>query len=372
MQDRTAVIVGGGIIGTSIAWQLIRRGFEITLLDRGEIGGEASRLAAGMLAADAEVGFEELELYGLSRESLDRWPAFARLLEAESGTDVDYRAEGTVVVADDRDSAVALRRVYDFQREQGIDVRWLTGAEALELEPFLAPRLAAAVFAPSDHQVDNRRVVSALRTVLESAGSRIVEQAEVVSLSPDETKPGAVTKSGDQFTGDVVVLAAGAWSRQMGGIAPEFLPPVRPVKGQIMELEVEAPFGLSYVVRGPSAYLAPKSDDRVIVGATSEEMGFDKRVTAGGIFRILEGAWEIVPGIYDLPLIAAEAGLRPGSRDNEPIIGWTGAPGVYCATGHYRHGIVQAPVTAEEAALEIDTGTESEWLARFRPDRFRA
>ena len=354
----------------SIGWQLARRGHAVTLMERGEIGCESSCLAAGMLAADAEVGFEELELYRLSRESLERWPAFARELESESGLDVDYRSEGTLSVADDRDSAFALRRVYDFQREQGINVDWLTGLEALDMEPFLSPRITAAVFAKSDHQVDSRKVMSALKIAFEKAGGNLFEQTKVVSIEPDPTHPGVTTEAGDKVMGNVVVLAAGAWSKGIDGIDSVLRPPVRPIKGQILELKVEPPFALSYVVRGPNAYLAPKSDARVIVGATAEEMGFDKRVTAGGIYKVLQGAWEIVPGIYELPMIEARAGLRPGSMDNEPLIGWSQAPGVYYATGHYRHGIVQTPVTAEEAAIEMDTADESVWLAPFRPGRF--
>lgn len=370
MKHKTIVIAGGGIIGLSIGWEMVRQGHTVTIVERGEVGREASWLAAGMLAADAEVGFEELELYRVSRESLRRWPSFAKRLEKESGMEVGYQADGTIVVADDRDSAEALRRMFEFQREEGIHVRWLTGAEALDLEPFLAPGLSAAVFAKADHQVDNRKVIRALEIAFLQAGGKLIEKTSVTAIVPDDRRPSVDTDTGEPVSADVVVLAAGAWSRQIDGIEPDLLPPVRPIKGQIIELAVEPPFDLHYVIRGPKAYLAPKRDGRIIVGATAEEKGFDTRVTAGGIYSILEGAWRIVPGIYDLPVLETRAGLRPGTRDNDPIVGWSELPGVYYATGHYRHGILHAVITAEEVALEIGTGTESSWLAHFRPNRF--
>ena len=370
MKNKSIVIVGGGIMGMSIGWEMSRQGHPVTVVERGQVGQEASWLAAGMLAADAEVGFDELNLYRVSRESLRRWPAFAQRLERESGIQVDYRSEGTLVVADDRDSAEALKRVFEFQRDEGIYVRWLTGAEALEMEPFLSPRLSAAVFAQADHQVDNRKVMMALKQAFLAAGGTLHEQTKVTSIIPDSVQPSVDTDTANAIRADVVILAAGAWSRQIDGIEPALLPPVRPIKGQILELAVEPPFDLSYVIRGPNAYLAPKRDGRVIVGATAEDRGFDSLVTAGGIYSILEGAWEIVPGIYDLPLIEARAGLRPGTRDNEPIVGWSALPGVYYATGHFRHGILHAAITAEEVYHEIATDSDSKWFEHFRPGRF--
>ena len=325
-----------------------------------------------MLAPDAEIGFEERALYRLSRESLRRWPAFARALEEATGQGVDYRDEGTLVVADDRDSAETLRRLYRFQKEEGLGVEWLTGAEALEIEPFLAPRLAAAVFAPSDHQVDNRRLVGALRAAFLDAGGRLRERTSVQAIRPDDRRPAVVLEGGERVEAGVVVVAAGAWSARLEGLEPAGRPPVRPVKGQMIELRMERPFELRHVVRGPAAYLAPKSDGRLLVGATTEEMGFDTRVTAGGLYTLLEGAWEVVPGIYDLPLTDTWAGLRPGSRDHAPLLGRSNAPGVLLATGHYRHGVLLTPITAQEIARLALTGETSPWLEPFSPRRFDA
>lgn len=369
MTDRV-LIVGGGTIGLATGFELVRQGTPVTLFDRDEAGRGTSWQAAGMLAPDAEIGFEELELYRLNRESLRRWPDFARRVEAASGMDIDYRDEGTLIVADDRDSAEALRRLYEFQKEQGLKVEWLTGGEAREIEPFLAPRLTAAIFCPSDHQVDNRRLLDAVRAAFEAEGGILHEDTPVEAVVPDADKPSVVTADGERVEGNQVLVAAGVWSRDLDGLTPDAQPPVRPVKGQMMQLRRKTPFDLQHVVRGPEAYLAPKSDGRIVMGATSEEMGFDTTVTAGGLYDLLEGGWEVVPGIYDLPVDETWAGLRPASRDHAPLLGPSGAPGVLLATGHYRHGILLTPVTAEEMARLLRTRETSTWLEPFSPTRF--
>ena len=323
-----------------------------------------------MLAPDTEIGFEELDLYRLNRESRRRWPDFVERVEAASGTRVDYRTEGTLIVADDRDSAEALRRRYEFQREQGLEVEWLTGEEAREIEPFVAPGLSAAVHSPTDHQVDNRRLMDALRAAFLAEGGTLHEETSVEAVVPDADRPAVRAADGEQVAADRVVVAAGVWSRELEGLTPEARPPVRPVKGQMIQLQRKRPFDLTHVIRGPEAYLAPKSNGRIVVGATSEEMGFDTTVTAGGLYDLLEGAWEVVPGIRDLPVDDTWAGLRPASRDHAPLLGPSAAPGIIMATGHYRHGILLTPVTAEEIARLVRTGETSEWLEPFSPVRF--
>ena len=370
--QRDVLIVGGGIIGLALARELAKRGRTVTVFERDRAGRGASWAAAGMLAPAAELGFEEIDLYRLGRESLRRWPDFARDLEAAGGMSVGYRDEGTLVVADDRDAAEALRRLYRFQEEHGAPVEWMTGREALEVEPFLSPKLAAAVFSPEDHQVDNRAVVEALRTVAEAHPNIILRECVTVSAVAPREHPAVVVDDGEQTAARIVVLAAGAWTRGIEGLEPA--PPVRPLKGQMLSLRMEAPFELGHVVRGPDAYLAPKSDGRLVIGATSEEMGFDTTVTAGGLYRLLEGAVEVVPGIEELEVAETWVGFRPASRDHAPLLG-TAAPGVVLATGHYRHGILLAPVTAQELGAEIDArlnggGETSDWLAPFSPHRF--
>ncbi|PEN14793.1 glycine oxidase ThiO [Longibacter salinarum] len=366
----SVLIVGGGVVGLSTGFELLRSGVPVTIFEKDRAGRGTSWLAAGMLAPDTEIGFEERELYNLNRESLRRWPDFAAAVEASSGQSVDYRDDGTLIVADDPDSTKRIRRLYEFQQEQGLDVDWLTGDEARDREPFVGPRVSAAIWVESDHQVDNRLLLEALRDAFLAEGGDLREHTPVDRICPDAESPAVVTEEGETVSGREVVVAAGVWSRQLDGLEPGGPPPVRPVKGQMVQLQMKLPFALEHVIRGPDAYLAPKSSGRLVIGATSEEMGFDTDVTAGGLYDLLEGAWEVVPGVYDLSVDETWAGLRPASRDHAPILGRSGAPGVIHATGHYRHGILLAPVTAQEVARLIETGETSRWIEPFSPARF--
>ena len=368
--SRPVIIVGGGVIGLSIGWTLQRAGCPTIILDKGLAGREASWLSAGMLAPETEMGFEDEALYVLGRESMNRWSTFVHKLEEESGLSVDYQTNGILHVAEDRDAAEALRRQFLFQSESGLDVQWLTGAEAREIEPFLAPRLPAAVFSKSDHQVDNRLLVNALIVAFRNAGGDLREQAPVKAVLPQSNGLTVVLERGERIEAGSVVLAAGAWSRQVEGFEEDQRPAVRPVKGQMIQVSMAPPFSLQHVVWGRDAYLAPKSSGRLLLGATVEERGFDTQVTAGGLYSILEASWRIVPGIYDLEVTETWAGLRPGSRDNDPILGTSDMEGVVFATGHYRNGILLTPITADEIAHLVMTGETSDWIKPFSPTRF--
>ena len=363
------VIIGGGVIGLSIGWSLQKAGCASIVFDAGPIGREASWLSAGMLAPETEMGFEDEALYALGRESMRRWPAFVEELEQDSGRTVDYRSNGILHVADDRDALEALRRHYEFQKELGLDVQWLTGAEAREIEPFIAPRLPGAVFSKTDHQVDNRLLVEALARAFEKHGGRLEPHTPVKAVWSGGGV-GVTTEAGDRVEASHVIVAAGAWSRKIEGFAEEQKPAVRPVKGQMIQLRMQSPFDLQHVVWGRDAYLAPKSSGRLLVGATVEERGFDAQVTAGGLYSVLEAAWQIVPGIYDLEVSETWAGLRPGSRDNDPILGVSSIADVIFATGHYRNGILLTPITGQEIARLVMTGETSEWVKPFSPSRF--
>ena len=370
-----AVIVGAGVIGLGVAWRLAQGGRRVVVLEKGAAGRGASWAAGGMLAPAAEIGFEELDLYRLGRESLGRWPEFARELEKASGLSVGYRTEGTLVVADDRDSARALRRLYRFQEEQGAPVRWLSADEAQEIEPLLSPRLPAIIHAPEDHQVDNRAVVTALAEAARRAGAEIREQVDVAAIQPHPEHPAAMLADGTRLEAKTVVLAAGAWSAavKVKGLAPS--PPVRPVKGEAVGLRMAPPLELRAVVRTPHAYLVPKPGGRLVLGATSEERGFDQRVTAGGLWELLDKGRLAVPALDEWTVEETWAGLRPAARDHAPVLGFDARnPGVCLATGHYRHGLLLLPVTADEVAREIRArwsgGASSAVLPPFTPGRF--
>ncbi len=368
--DRPVLIVGGGVAGLALGWRLLHAGRAVQLFERDQAGRGASWAAAGMLAPDAEIGFEDPELYWLNRESLRRWPAFAVALETESGMETGFRTDGAVHVAADRDEAEALRRRFDFMKSQGLDVRWLSPAEALDIEPFITSRPAAVLYSPSDSQVDSRALVEALQASFLKAGGVLREGVAVRAVEPDARTPTVMTESGERVEGSCVVLATGAWSHGMEGLTADRKPPVRPVRGQMMELQSEPPFDLQHVVRSAHMCVVPKPGGRVLVGTTMEEMGFDARVTAGGLYTILEEARKIVPGIDDLPVRDVWAGLRPASRDHLPILGPSSAPGVVMTTGFYRHGMLLAPVASEEVAQYILTGETSAWIAPFLPGRF--
>ncbi|CAN5537439.1 glycine oxidase ThiO [soil metagenome] len=374
-RDEGVIIVGGGAIGLAVAWRLAGLGRTVTVVDRAEAGQGASWAAGGMLAPTTEVGFEEMAQYELGMESLRRWPEFARDLETATGMSVGYDQAGTISVAYDRDSAVALRRNYDYKKSEGLAVDWLSGDEASEVEPLLSPRLTGAVLSPGDHQVDNRLLVKALLSAARNhPGIELREGEGVRALDRDGEAPVVVLEDGTRRRAGAVILAAGAWLSQIAGLD---LPTnvVRPVKGQMLSVAMSEGLALRHVIRGPEAYLVPKPDGRLVVGATSEELGFDTAVTAGGLYRLLEGAVRIVPAVEEMAWKESWAGLRPAARDHAPVLG-AGAPGVYFAAGHFRGGILLAPVTADEIAREVDAylagGAEtSPWLAPFSPGRFQ-
>jgi len=317
---------------------------------------------------EAQVVEEELVRLGLASSRL--YPEWVAQLEEYAGMEVGYRREGALKVALDRDDVGVLEHLFETQRRLGLEVEWLRGAEAREQEPLLSPRVAAAISCEGDHQVDNRRMLEALIAAFSKAGGILREQAPVERVEVGEGRVRGVRVAGEWVAADTVVLAAGCWSATVGGIPECARPPVRPVKGQMLAAEMEQGVQLGKVVWAPEAYLVPKEGGRLLLGSTSEEKGFDTRLTAGGLFSILRGAWEAVPGIYDLPIVETWTGLRPGSRDNAPILGKTPVEGLILATGHFRKGILLAPVTAREVASLVLTGQTSERLAPFQLARF--
>lgn len=371
-RPRVAVI-GAGVIGLAIGWRLAAAGCPVEVFERGAAGHGASWAAAGMLAAGIEAEPGEAALYALNRLSQELWPGFAAELEAATGVAVGYRDDGTLAVALTRDDAAQLRFHYDYQRSLGIALEWLSGAEARRREPLLHPGLAAAVFSPRDHQVDNRRLVSALRRVFLAAGGQLHEHAEVTAIDIAGGRVTALRLGEARHAADVVVLAAGAWSAAIAGLPHAARPPVRPVKGQMLALRMDttAPL-LRLVVWTPKVYLVPRGDGRLIVGGTVEERGFDASLTAGGIFALLEGAWRAVPGIEELAIDEMWVGFRPGSRDDAPLLGPSPVEGLVLATGHHRNGILLAPVTADAVSRYILSGEVDDAIRPFAIDRFAA
>jgi glycine oxidase len=368
-------IIGAGVVGLGIAWRLAGRA-DVTVFDRGQAGAGASFAAAGMLAACCEAEPGEEALVALGRDSQARWPAFAEVLARASGIDVELRGEGTLVLALTADDQAEIAQRLPFQQRLGLPLEWLSAAATRAREPHLAGKIAGALFSPQDHQVDNRKLTQALRIAAESAGVKIREHCPVKEIAVARGRAiGIVLEDGTMVPAEKVVLAAGAWSRGIGGLPPDRRPPVRPVKGQMLALRMDAAAPLlNHVLWAPGAYLVPRRDGRLIVGGTVEEKGFDDQITAGGMLTLLEAAWRAVPAIEELPIDEIWVGHRPGSRDDAPILGRGPLENLFYATGHHRNGILLAPVTADAMArLVLDDVVEPAirpfGLERFLPAR---
>ena len=346
-------VVGGGIIGLSIAWAARLGGMSVVVLERGRTGEGASHVAAGMLApvAEAEYGEAARRLLELGLRSASLWPAFAARLMEASAIDPGLRATGTLLVARDDDEARELERQLELRRSLGLQVERLRGSEAREREPGLAPAVRLALDVPGDHSVDPRRVLTALRSAADGAGVSVREQAEVagVLLDADGVRAsGLALAGGGSVEAETVVLAAGAWCERIGGLPAGERVPVRPVKGQIMRMrDPRGPGLLGRVLRFQGGYVVPRGDGRYVLGATVEESGIELGATAGGVYELLRAARELLPGVLELELEELSAGLRPGTPDNAPVIGRGTVDGLIWACGHHRNGILLAPVTTE-------------------------
>jgi len=366
---RTAdvVVVGGGVIGCAIARELGRRGVRTVVVERGEVGAEATRAAAGMVAPQAEsTGPGPLLRLGIA--SRRRYGAWTEALVAESGVDVEYRTDGIVYVAlTAADERVLVARAR-WQRAAGLRVERL--ADARRLVPSLSPGVRTALHFPDDHRVNNERLATALAVAARRAGAELLERTAVVAVRARRGKVEGVDTGSGPIDAPVVVNAAGAWAGTVGlppGVSP---PPVFPVRGQILVLRggVDTIARPLYSLRG---YAVPRVDGRVLAGSTLEDAGYEKRVTAGAAAGILAAACAMAPAVGGMTLETAYAGLRPATPDHRPVIGPApGITGLFYATGHYRSGILLAPITAEAIADLVVDGRTAVPLAGMSPGRF--
>ncbi len=380
-----AIVVGGGLIGLAIAWELHRRGLRPVVFERDLPGAATTRVAAGMLAPVGELDFGEPDLLRLNLVAAGLYPEFVGSVESAGGLAAGYMECGALHVALDRDEAGELRRISGLQRELGLESTWLGPGATRDLEPGISPSLAGSVLVEGDGVVDPRALTSALVAALEAAGVPVRAGAEVVGLLRSD---GSAWPAGDHFDGQsvggvrlsdgtverapVVVAAPGADAGRITWLPDAVRPPVRPVKGQVVELRgsVDDPV-VNRIVGSERVYIAPRPDGRLIIGATVEEMGFDRRVTAGGIHELLREAYRLLPEIAELEFVEAVAGLRPGTPDNLPVIGPTAIDGLVLATGHYRNGILLAPVTAVAIADLVTGKTLAGPVLAADPSRFQ-
>ena len=371
------IIVGAGIIGGAIALELARRGVRVTVFDRGAVGREASSAAAGMLSPQAEAQ-EPSPLFHLGIASRARYPEWLRKVSLESGTRIDFGACGLLNLALTEEAAIALKARSDWQVRLGLRSDWVTGREARALDPVLSKGLAGALLLPDEAWVDSAALTRALAIAAVRHGARIEEHCEVTSLLLHGGRVAGVAVGNRHHAAERVVIAAGAWSSRIGGM-PFPSDWIEPSRGQIVAVRRQAPIEHILYTHGDtsgdthSAYLAPRGADELLLGATVEHAGFEREVTVGGLTSILSAVARFAPAVAAAPVVRLVAGLRPEPRDGLPLIGpLARLPGLVLATGHFRHGILLAPITGELVAQAIVSGDTPPALAPFLPDRVPA
>ena len=369
MSEERVIVIGGGVIGCSIAYFLAGAGANVTLVERGKVGSGASDVAAGMVAALSEnlaMG-EPLNLALQSRALLlDLLPS----LQAESGIDVEYRSPGILHVAVTEDEESELRGRLEWQEPLGMDVRWLGAQEVRRAEPALGEGVRGALFSPNEGHLNSRRLVRAYAQAAARRGANILQDTEVMGLTLQGNRVTGVKLAAGEMEADWVVMASGAWAGRCG----EWLDldiPVQPVRGQILSTRI-LPSPISSIVWRGITYLVPKADGAIVIGTTRERVGFIESSTLRGVSGILAGAIELVPAVADAELGHVWAGLRPGSPDDAPMLGPVGGwDGLLLAVGHYRSGILLSAATGKLIADCITKGDGSAMLpfalSRFSP-----
>ncbi len=371
MQSTTdVVIVGGGVIGCAIAHHLRKSGIDVAVFDQGEIGAEASSAAAGLLAPLGSLSgpgpFADLLL-----ASFALFPALVPELEDASGINLEYEQTGALRVVRDAKHIPNLRKRMKAWQPLGLEMHWLTGDEAREREPLLSPAICAAIYAPEESQIKASHVVKAFSLAATNRGAKLYSHREITGVQHHNARvTGVYTEQGETIACNHLVIAAGAWAARCSGWLNIELP-VSPQRGQILTLRQPSP-PLRYIVFGEAAYFAPKSGEPVIVGATREEVGFDKQLTAGGIAWLLNTAIRLIPALESSPIDQMLAGLRPRTPDNQPILGpAAGWENVTLAIGHGSVGILLSAITGKAIAEWVVRGEVPELVRPFSLERFK-
>ncbi|MBV9594335.1 MAG: glycine oxidase ThiO [Actinobacteria bacterium] len=356
------VVVGGGVIGLGIAWRCRQRGLDVLVVDPAP-GSGASRTAAGMLTPVTELNYDEEDLLRLGIESARRYPAFVDELQQATRTDLSYRRTGTVAAAWDSADLAGLADLNALHHRLGLNAELVSGRELRSLEPLLAPGLPGGLFAAEDHQVDNRRLHQALLALQ----PKIVHREVTQLIEQDDRIVGVSLDDGSSVGGATTVLAAGAWSARLDPTIG-----VRPVKGQTIRLHSSELFAhvIRAAIKGSSVYVAQRAHGEIVVGASSEEAGFDMIARTGPVYELLRDAQSVLPSLSEAEFVEVSTSLRPGSLDNAPVLGRAPRDGLVHASGHYRNGILLTPVTADTIAELVATGVTPELLVPFTGHRF--
>lgn len=354
----------------SCAWRALEAGFDVIVFDSGH-PGRASGVAAGMIAPVGEATWGEEALLAAAVASAELWPGFAAELEAASGVEVPYLRRGALHVALDRDEASRLDRFHELHVRLGFESERRRGREARALEPGLAAGVVTALEAPGEAEIDPRALLDALRAAVLAAAGRIEEGVGVKELLiVGGVARGVRLEGGERIAASRVLVATGAWAG--GELMPDGIrPPVRPLKGEVIRLRARPGERIcERLIATERIYVVPRAGDEVVVGATVEDLGFDLRVTAGGVHELLREAYRVLPDVAELELAECSVGLRPATPDNAPVVGGTEVEGLLVAGGHGRNGILLTPITAEGITAMLDGGEPPAALGALGPDRF--
>lgn len=360
------LIIGGGVIGCAVAFELAEAGARVRVLEGRRTGGGASQASAGVLAPYVE-GHDSKVLRALGRRSLDLYATFVARAVERSGRPVEFARCGTLEVAVTESDAVRLHRARTMIAAEGVPGKWLEDRALLEAEPALHPGVLGALRIPSHAYVNVPALAAALEAAAVERGAEVMTGVAATSIAPDAAGLVVQTSSG-AYHASQVVLAAGAWAAALAPAGADPMP-VRPVRGQLLYLATP-PGTLRHVVWASDVYLVPWADGTVLVGATSEDVGFDERATAGGVSQLLHAATALVPALADATFVEARSGLRPGSPDDLPYLGRSEVlPGLIYACGHYRNGALLAPLTATLVRQLVQGDVTDEALAAVAPAR---
>ena len=368
MHTSDIIIIGGGITGLSTARELAHRGLSVTLLERHHPGREASWASAGMLAPQGELS--EGPFLALCLESNRRYPAFRAAIEDETGIRCYHREAGTLALAITEADEAEFRHTFTRQRADGLDVQWISGDEARAIEPALSARVRGGMLLPGDRHVENRVLVPALEQACRQLGVTIVSGAQVNRICAADGRVAGVETILGTYAAGTVINAAGSWAAGIDVPGDDLRPPVFPVRGQMLAITLPRPDFLSRAVRSPRSYLVPRHDGRFFLGATMEEVGFDKRNTIWGVQKLLNGALELFPELEQCAIQEMWAGLRPGTPDHFPILGPTRLPGFILAAGLFRNGLLLAPVVSQTIADCVTAGRAPALIVPFAIERF--
>jgi len=371
-QTADIAIVGGGVIGLSIARELALRGVhDVVVVDKGELGKEASWAAGGILGPQVEADRAD-EFFGLACASRDLYPDFAQVLHAETGIDVELDTTGTLYIAFTEDEEIELLQRFEWQQNSGLHVEWLDAADVRLVEPNVSDEARCALRFPNDWQVENRKLVEALIVANQKLGVQLLPNCEVTSLRIDRDRVSGAETGNGNISASTVVLCAGAWTSGVTTTALNFTPIlIEPIRGQMLCFSPEEMMA-QHVIYSQTGYLVPRRDGRVLAGSTSEHVGFDKRVTDEGMSGIKSMAIKIAPSLAFAPILDSWAGFRPRASDDLPVLGPDpDVEGLFYATGHYRNGILLAPITAKLTADSIVGRLTPQALEVFSPKRFR-